>query len=228
MTTTLNALVDQCEADLSDSGNATWPAADITQWIRDAIADYSLHYPRTLNTDITTSANDRQYDLPAGFIDIVSVEYPQGEDPPEYLKPRQELHPSFWSVDGYYTLIRRSADNDVDELLISEKPDASETIRVHYTAVHDNTIDGTEALTVPNKHHHILKKYVIWQALLQLQAAEEASPTSNSSLLMSQHAIIVDRARRSYVDALAKAVFVDTKGSAVSWSGQVEETSRIY
>jgi len=226
--TTLSALVDQCEADLSDSANATWSAADITQWVRDAIADYSLHFPRILNSDITTSAGDRRYDLPAGFVDIISVEYPQGEEPPEYLKPRQELHPSFWSLDGYYTLIRRSADDDVDELLISDKPPASETIRVHYTAAHDNTIAAGENLTVPAKHHHILRKYVIWQALLQLQAAEEAGPTSNSSLLMSQHAINVDRARRAYVDVLAKAVFVETQGAAVSWAGQVEETTRIY
>jgi hypothetical protein len=69
---------------------------------------------------------------------------------------------------------------------------------------------------------------VLWRAALQLKAIEEASPTSNSSLLMSQYAINVDRSRRAYVDSLAKAVYAESKSGPVSWSGQTEETTRIY
>ena len=81
MATTLQNIIDACEADLGDSGNATWSAADITQWCRDAIADYSVHFPRVLTDTITTSDDDRTYDLNADFLDPISVEYPTGEDP---------------------------------------------------------------------------------------------------------------------------------------------------
>ena len=226
--TLLSALINACEADLADSGNATWSAADVEQWCRDAIADYSLHFPRIKQQDITTSLNDRQYDLNADFRTVLEVEYPQGEDPPEFLKPRSQYHPSFWTEDGFYSVYHHHDDADPDELLISTKPAASETIRVKYQTVHDNTILTSAAITVPDEHHHILRNYVLWRAALQLKATEEASPTSNSSLLMSQLAINVDRARRSYVDSLAKAVYADSKSAVVSWKDQSEETTRIY
>lgn len=226
--TTLQKLIDACEADLSDSGNATWAAADVEQWCRDAIADYSLHFPRTLQDDISTAENDRQYDLPANFRTALSVEYPQGEDPPQFLQPRSQYHPSFWEEDGYYAIYYHHDDADPDELLISTKPSADETIRVIYQTVHDNTVLVGAAITVPDEYHHILRSYVLWRAALQLKAAEEASPTSNSSLLMSQYAINVDRARRAYVDSLAKAVYAQSQSGPVSWSDQTEETTRIY
>ncbi len=228
MATTLQNLIDDCEADLADSGNATWAAADIEQWCRDAIADISQHFPRTLIQDITTSLNDRQYDLPAGILDILNVEYPQGEDPPEHLLPRSIHHPQFWNVDGYYFHLRHGDDTDVDEFLMSTKPPASETIRITNTAIHDNTIITSANITVLPRHQHIMRNYVLWRAALQLTVIEEASPTSNSSLLMSQLAVNVDRARRAYVDALAKAVFAETQSGPVSWQNATEETTRIY
>jgi G:T-mismatch repair DNA endonuclease (very short patch repair protein) len=231
MATTLQNLIDAIEADLADSGNATWAAADIQQWCRDAIADYSTHFPRTLTEDITTAANDRKYDLPAGFIEVLTVEYPSGQDPPEYLARRPHDHPNFWIDSGYFDIVERDDDTDVSEIWISEKPAASETVSVLYHAIHlQDTTDLTTSdnLTVRERHHYILKKYVFWQAYEQLKATEQASPTSNSSLLMSQLAINVDRNRRAYIDALAKAVFSRSKSAAVSWDSQAAESTRIY
>ena len=231
MATTLQNLIDAIEADLADSANATWLAADIEQWIRDAIADYSHHFPRILNQAITTAADDRKYDLDANFLEVLTVEYPTGQDPPEYLARRPHDHPNFWIQDGYFDIIERGDDTDVDEIWVSQKPAASETITVLYLARHTmNTTDLTTSdnVTVPEHHHHLLRKYARWQAAEQLKAAEEAAPTSNSSLLMSQLAINVDRARRAYVDALAKAVFSRSKSAAVSWSGSTPENTRIY
>jgi hypothetical protein len=228
MTTTLSDLIDLCEADLADSGNATWSAADVEQWLRDAIADYSIHFPRVLSTTIATSADDRTYDLPADFLEPLTVEYPTGEDPPEYLKRRGYTHPDFWEVDGYFTIVHRGDDTDVDELWISEEPDDAETITVIYKGKHDNTIDAGDNLTVPARHHYLLRYYVQWQARLQLQIAEEKSPTSNSSLIMAQLSSNAQRAKRVYLDALSKAIFAETKSGPVSWQGQAQESSRIY
>ena len=231
MSTTLQNLIDAVEADLSDPGNVTWAAADIEQWLRDAIADYSQHFPRTLSETIAAATDDRKYDLPAGFLDVLTVEYPTGQEPPEYLARRPHDHPRFWIENGYFDIVERGDDTDASELWISKKPTTGESIDVLYHGRHlmnSTDLATSDNLTVPEHHHHLLRKYARWQAAEQLKAAEEAAPTSNSSLLMSQLAINVDRARRAYVDALAKAVFANSKSAAVSWQGQSAESTRIY
>jgi hypothetical protein len=228
MATTLQNLIDLCEADLADSGNAVWAAADITQWCRDAIADYSQHFKETASTTINAATNDHEYDLPARLVDVISVEYPDGEDPKEFLDRRNYNHPSFWSEQGYYDVVKRDNDTDPAELWVSEDVTTGNDIIVEYTADHDHTIATGANLTVPDEHHHLLRNYVIWRGLLQLKAIEEASPTSSSSLLMSQLAINVDRARRAYVDAIAKALFATSKSAVISWQDQDQAAERIY
>jgi hypothetical protein len=226
--TTLTELIDACEADLADSGNATFAAADVQQWCRDAIADYSQHYPRKMTATINAADDDREYDLPAALAQVITVEYPDGEDPKKFLRPRPYSHPDFWSEEGFYSVLLREDATDAPELWISTKPSTGEDIIVDYAANHDNTILVGGTLTVPAEHESILRKYVIWQATVQLAKVEEANPTSNSSLLMSQLAINSDRARRSYIDALAKAIYADSKSSPVSWSNATSESKRIY
>lgn len=229
MTVLLSALVDLIEADLADSTNTTWSAADLTQWVRDAIADYSPYFPRVQTQTITTTLNDRQYDLAAGFIEAISIEYPTSEDPPQYLKRRPYNHPDFWSEDGYYDILPNNDDGNVNEVLISTKPPADETITVTYQGHHDNTIATNAALTVPAVHHYLLRSYVRWKAADQLAAAEEPAPTSNSSLLMSQLASNAGRYKRDYLNSLAKALqATQGKSHIVSWQNQTEETTRIY
>ncbi len=228
--TTLQQLVDQCEIDLKDAANATWAAADIERWLRDGIAAYSLYFPRVLSQGITTAAGDHKYDLAAGFLEALSVEYPTGEDPPEYLERRPYLHPDFWEEDGFYDVVHHDDAVTENEIWISESPSASQTITVLYKGTHDNTISLSNDLTVPLEHEHILRMYVRWQAIRQRQAVQEANPTSNSSLLMSQLAANARLAERGYVDALARALNAAGGGRSgpVSWANQGEETTRIY
>lgn len=226
--TILQNLIDDCEADLADTSNATWLAADIEQWCRDAIADYSQHFHSSEASTISCSTNDRQYDLSARLVNVTKVEYPTGEDPPEFLKRRPQNHPDFWREDGYYDVLYHNSDSTADELLISTKPSTGQSIEVTWIGTYDNTMVTSSAITVPIEHHHILRSYVMWRALLQLKATEEASPTSNSSLIMSQLAINVDRARRAYTDSLAKALFAVSKSAVVSWADQDDAAERIY
>lgn len=229
MTVTLAELINEVEADLSDSGNSTFAAADIERWLRDAIKDYSQYLPIEKLHDITTSADDRQYDLNDGFVEPLSIEYPQGEDPPQYLKRRPYTHPDFWTIDGYYDILTNEDDTNPNELLISTKPATDEHIYVTYHGIHDYTLITSANLTVPAKHHHILRAYARWKATLFLVSQEEASPTSNSSLLMSQLAANARRWEREYKNALAQAIQANYGRSQVtSWANQTDESTRIY
>jgi len=84
----------------------------LDQWINDAIAYYSLHFPRTNTTIISCSDEYRAYDLPANCTAILIVEYPTGQDPPQYLYQREYIHPGVWQSDGFYAFIPRNQDND--------------------------------------------------------------------------------------------------------------------
>ncbi|GAH04377.1 unnamed protein product, partial [marine sediment metagenome] len=70
----------------------TWSDDQVNQWINDAIAAYSIHFPRHRSTTIACSDDDRSYQMPAGTISIISVEYPDGNDPPTYLYQRELTH----------------------------------------------------------------------------------------------------------------------------------------
>jgi hypothetical protein len=200
----------------------------VEQWARDAIRDYSMHFPLRKIQTLATSLNDNTYDLAADFIDVVSVEYPTGEDPRKYLKRRPVSHPDFWSADGFYDIVPNEDATNTNELWISTDPAAAEGIDVYYDAQHSAAIALGTAITVPDRHVHILRQYVIWQAILQRANLEHANPTSNSSLLMSQLMTDSERARRAYVDLLAKGLFALQRSAVVSWKDQDEGTKRIY
>jgi len=224
--TTLRNLINLCESDLSDTSNATWPAVDIEQWCRDGIGDYSIHFPRATSQTIA-AADVYQYDLNDDFIDAISVEYPQGEVPPLFLEHRSRFDDAFYGRSGYYDIIHMDS-SSASQLVTSEKQGSGSNIFVYYRASHDINILIGDDLTVSDTHVHILRNYVIWRAAVQLKADEEADPTSNSSLLMSQYAVNVDRARRAYVDSLAKAVFAHSRSGRISWRDKSDETTRIY
>jgi hypothetical protein len=225
--TTLAELADKAQNAISDSGASTWSQSLVEEWCVEAIRDYSQHFPRRINTTINTSADDRKYDLPADFRGIVSVEYPTGEDPPEYLEHRSYTEDGFWERDSYFDIIIRADVADVAELWISEKPSASETITVEYIGDHDLSLSSGDTITVPERHEHILIEFVIWRAWVELQGAEQQSPTSNSSLLMSQYASNADRAKRSYVEALARGLR-SQEGKSVRMKWKFDKFDRIY
>ncbi|MGD2155826.1 MAG: hypothetical protein PVG14_09525 [Anaerolineales bacterium] len=184
--TTLAELADKAQNALDDAGAGTWSQTVIEEWCLDAIRDYARFFPRTIQLEITTSADDNYYDLPYDFREIVSVEYPQGEDPPEFLQRYDYQIDDFWNSDDYYDVVERREATDKTELVISADPDADETIRVEYVGDHDLSVGSSDPITVPERHEDILVAYVVWAAWRELASAEMQSPTSNSSLLMAQ------------------------------------------
>lgn len=216
--TTLQNLIDRLQNSLDDSAAGVWTEARLAEWLNDAIRDYSIHFKRLRTTTISTTANDRTYDLPADFSAVVSVEFPAGETVPVYLKQRPFTHREFFSSTGYFDIVGRGDDTNVSEIWISEAPAASQSIVIEYEAWHDFVLATSGTVTVPAEHHHILIAYGLWQASLMLQMNEQQAPTSNSSLLMSQLGQNANVLRRQYLEALARAGKADAgRGGVVSW-----------
>lgn len=184
--TTLAQLADRCQDRLSDAGAAFWTQAIIEQWCKEAVRVYSQFFPRIKTQEITCGAHDHEYDLSTDFLAVVSVEYPTGQDPKEYLFRRSYVHPDFWITDGYYDILERDDASDASEIWISDDSNSGQKILVQYQAVHDFSLSSSGTLTVPGLHEPLLEQYVYWLAMGELAANEASAPTSNSSLLMAQ------------------------------------------
>ncbi|MDX1664832.1 MAG: hypothetical protein R3272_13655 [Candidatus Promineifilaceae bacterium] len=225
--TTLAQLADRAQVILDDAAEAVWSQATIEALAVDAIREYSTHFPRRRSTTISAVADQNVYALPADFQSLVSVEYPAGEDPPAYLKRLDYQDAGFWLSADHFDIVDLADASDTAELWLAADPAGTETIAVYYNADHDASLASADPLTVAERHETILILYVIWQAQLILQHNEEQNPTSNSSLLMSQLATNADRARRNYVQALARALYA-SEGQSARAAWRFDKYDRVY
>jgi hypothetical protein len=225
--TTLADLADRAQNAIGDSAAATWTQALIEEWVVEGLRDYSQHFPLTQTTTFTTTAGQREYTLPSDFVGVVSVEYPQGESPPSYLVQLSRLDPRFWVQDGWYDVLAFNDATTDSKLIVSNEPETGESIALVYHATHNFAVAAGGAVQVPAHHEHLLVDFVIWRVWLELLGAEQQAPTSNSSLLMAQLATNADRAKRQYVESLARAIYAAGGDSrAVRW--RLDRFDRIY
>lgn len=200
----------------------------VNQWINDSIAYYSIHFPQTLSIKIDCIDDDREYNLPAGFIQIQSVEYPDGEDPPEYLYRRSLTHPDFWSEDGFYAIRAATTDTSIAILFISEEPSTGEDIIVIYDGEHTFLDDDdTDELTVLERHLDLVILYVRMAAYQSLATVESANPDP-TGLMSGTLELNAFRASREYRISLAAFKKKDTPDSSIVTEWKMDTDDRIY
>ncbi len=204
----------------------------IASWLNDAIRDYSQHFPRIRAQTISCTAGDQEYDINADFLAVLSVEYPTGQDPKEYLSRLGCRHPDFQSGESWYDIVPRLDDTIQSELWISAEPASGESISVEYHAHHvlmDDPGSPSGESSVTPAHQHLLVKYVLWQATSHLLFAEQQSPTSNSSLLMAQLSQNARRLEAAYHTAVRQALYAaEGHSHAVPWINTGDFHARIY
>lgn len=214
--TTRQDLRELCRRRLGDlSGSPTFSDLQVNQWINDALSDYSLHFPRPAATDLSTTAGEHAYDLPADFQAMARVEYPQGDDPPTLLAPRGEDQAGFWESDGYYSVRAGDAVTPA-QVVISASPGEAETLRLGYLADHAWLDDETDVTTVPDRHLELIVLFVRWAALQELASSEAADPDP-SRLDVSVLDTNAGRAERIYRKALEEAKGAGARSVWVSW-----------
>ena len=197
----------------------------INQWINDAIEEYSRYFPRVKTAALATTANDRQYDLPADYRGIVSVEYPTGDDPPTYLERRDYRHPDFWIEDGFYDVVHRSDAGNADEIWISQKPAAAQTITIEYLGDHDLVDDDTDVISIFDLHLEVIVLHARWSALQALASGEAANPDPNN-VLLDRYEANVSRAERSYYRKIEELRRVEAESGMNAWP--MDKWDRVY
>ena len=204
--TTLLQLADRAQLALNDSGVGTWPQATVEAWCLDAIRDYSQYFPRTRSSTTTIAVDDagHEFDLPSDFLGMVLVEFPDGEDPPEYLERRSRTCSGFWDYEGYYDVETSGDAATAGTLYLSEEPANGEAYTLTWLAPHDTDLDSGDTITVPEDHESILILYVLWQATRERMATQEQDPDTTIHILQ-QMVKAAQQAEEEYRRALQRA-----------------------
>lgn len=156
----------------------TWRNAILDGWIQDAVRDYSREFPRRLRKTLTLTTGTQAYDLPGGqaFQHVLRVEYPAGQNPPEFLWQTDEGELEFQNG-GYAYALRAPADDIADELdaaagkiVFAPTVTTGETAAIEYHALHAVPVAGDDdaIVTVPDGHVEALVAFVEFRQAAQL------------------------------------------------------------
>jgi hypothetical protein len=224
--TTRSDLRNLCRRRLGDLASPyKFSDLQINQWINDAIAEHSIHFPRKLNTTLSCTTDVKSYDLPDDYIFSLGVEYPTGDDPPTYLTRRPYSYFTSSDTPGFYDIILRFDGSNVNELYISQKPTTGESIEIAYSAKHASLDDDTDITTVLDRLLELIVLFVRWTAYQELATTESANPdpTSLSMGTLELNAFRADRAYRIKLDRWLKS---ESESVVTSWS--MDNHDRIY
>jgi hypothetical protein len=232
MTTTLDDLRTKLEKALSEAsmigqlpGTGTWTENTLESFLKEGMDQLSNHFPRTRTTTINCVTDQHNYDLPADCLAILSVEYPDGEDPPEFLIPMSRRDARFWADDSYYD-VESSGQVTDSTLWISPDPTTGEDIEVVYQATHDSTIAVEDDITVPTHLEPVVIQYGVWRAWSERKSVEIQDPDTTIHLIQDM-TDACDQAFQRYQDLLAEAKQnLHNSGYTRPWP--LDDYDRIY
>jgi hypothetical protein len=202
MGTTLADLRAAVRLTLTDA--TAWPDATLDAWIADAIRFYSVEFPRKWRHTQSLTTGAQAYDLPGahGFMALLSVEYPAGQDPPAFVEWVDEASREFASGGDYYAL-RGVADTTAIEsdtvqgsIVFAPTVATGESAIITYYGAHPIPTAGDDdaQITVPVAHWEALYAFIDFRGHWELET-DEALTVSNVSIVLAQ---LGQEARRAW------------------------------
>jgi len=142
---TLSEIIDHVEADLKDSTNTSWSAAELQRPVRWALQEVSWAMPRRASAILVAVEGQREYSLAAagmsGALFVAEVWYPYTAEDPEY-PPRSVP----WRLLDDDTLFL-----DVDSV------NGGDGMRVFYARPHAiEQLDGAAATTLNSEQEELV------------------------------------------------------------------------
>ena len=217
MAYTRGQLRDLCRRRLGDLAVPyKWSDLQVNQWINDAIADYSIHFPRRVTLKIDCTTGTHTYDLPADCHAVLRVEYPHGEYPPKYLQLSDSASPFFYDSGYLYDFFPAMDADTPGQIIISASPLSIEDIEIIYQGDHTYLDDDAGEVTVLDRHLELVMLYVRWAAYQELATTESSDPDP-TSLALSTLELNAYRAQRLYLQALDKTQQAESISATVHW-----------
>lgn len=149
------------------------PDSQLDEWCRQAIYDYSLHFPYSRTASWDAAAGVRNYTIyleaaTAIIHAVLGVEFPVGEEPPVMLSRRSQHAADFFGG-PYYDLL---LEGYLQVLILGQMPAGGEGIKIVYESEHLYPTLEDSNLTVPDRHLELLRLFVQWKAISALELAE--------------------------------------------------------
>lgn len=166
MTTTWAEFLAEVRSDLKDDGTSQkWTDAVLYVWTKDAVKDYSIHFPR-FEDRVTLTASGTNYALPTDYVDDIFVECPEDR----YLS-RRRAQPGrrYYSRAGEPTMYFVSGSN------LRLNGTTAKDVLLSYKALHTyplNATDNTFVFTVPERDMELIRLYVKAKAMEQLRSKQ--------------------------------------------------------
>lgn len=211
---------------LSDPGKATWSDETLADWVEEGLRDYAAHFQATGTYTEDCEAGVHEYELPSTVLGIIQVEYPLGEDPPEYLSRLSRRDPRFWSADTYYDVEPSHRQGEGPTLFLSADTAATEDFKVTYSGQYYDYAATVESTTVevPDNHIPIIVMYVQWKAAVERLFNEMRVPGGqHDAVVYSQTA---QNARTEYERAIKTALATRAETRTAQWT--MDHHDRIY
>ena len=184
---------DQCRAVLASTSD--WPDETLDTFVADAIRAYSNEWPRRLGHELVLTTGTQAYDLPGGhgFVRVSAVEYPAGDNPPNYLE-QVDLHSrAFVAAGACYALhpvnddVAAVSDDVAGQLVFAQPMTTGENAVIQYQAEHRIPTEDSDIISVPSVHLESLIAFVEFRAHWELETDEAYTQSSSAgSLLLSQ------------------------------------------
>ncbi len=228
MTITFTKLVSDCLVAAGDNDATTWPRATVAiPWVKEALIAFPILRP--MLDDHTNGASVvYSYALPADYREVISVEYPINQQPPEYLARKNRLDPDFYKEGGYYDIDHDFSGGLGFYCYISGGIAATAHIKMQYLAQHDTNLadDSVDVITVPDQYENILVAYFINRAWRERLGAFMQDPTAHTSVIQ-QMTEMVQHAEENY-RYLVETALERVAQSKISPVNKADKFDRVY
>lgn len=172
MATTRDNFIAQVRRSLKDTGSTVWADAEMLDYLKAALADYSIYFVQEKKATIDTVAGQTDYTLPTDVETLIRVEHPEGvvlvprKWKPGDIRPEPELSAFALWRRGVRTRAAYYYEVTGTTLSLAVVPtSASDDIFIWYTALHTLPTSGSSNLTVPDRDLELLELYVKSKAL---------------------------------------------------------------
>jgi hypothetical protein len=221
MSISLNESVDQVRRSFRD---VKWQDATLQEWVKDAVRDYAIHFPLLEELSGAATTGTYEYSFGAICLGVVEVEYPTGEDPPEYPDLRNHTEPNFHDGGDYYDVVRYPGQGDA-ELWLSQ-PETGESYNVKYYTEYAWTASGSDyTCEVPDLHRPAIVQYVTWCCWREMMTIEK-----EKGEIESRYNVLAERVlrERQYYDQMIEIYQAARphESKVVTWA--MDEFDPIY
>lgn len=225
-------LLDDCLLALGDSDASTWERATvISPWAVEAILQFPILRPKLQVVTMLTESHT--VELNDDFREMISVEHPVSQEPPQYLLRKNHFDPDFYTAEIYYDYDWHYSNEAIDiyptcMLWTSKMLAAGEVVNIHYLANHETGLedDVNVYISVPDEYEHILIAYVVMKGYRERLGVYMQDPTAHQWIIQ-QMTRMVEAAEKNYKELVTAAMSRYNQSKVLPHFG-TDKFDRVY